>query len=56
MANTVSWKLRNDTWPLTTTYTSFNANTIRNAIRQELMDKDVDVMSVNWQKQTITSG
>ena len=55
MVNTVSWKYRNDTWPLTTSYTSFSAYSIEDAWRQTYESQEqVDVMMVEWQKQTIT--
>lgn len=55
MVNTVSWKYRNDTGPLTTSYTSFDAYSIENAWRQTYeSEEQVSVMMVEWQKQTIT--
>lgn len=55
MVNTVSWKYRNDTWPSTTSYTNFSAWNIEDAWRQTYESQEqVDVMMVEWQKQTIT--
>ena len=55
MVNTVSWKYRNDTWPLTTSYTRFSANSIRNAWRDTYESQEqVGIMMVGWQKQTTT--
>ena len=49
MVNTISWKYRNDTWPIVTSYEGFSAYSIIDAWYQTYQSQEqVDVMEVDW--------